>query len=133
MDSKKAYKGFKINSANQLHCRDFIFEVGKEYKIDGEIELCERGFHFCRNLNDIHNYYNLSSSVICEIEVLGDVKNEPNMEKSVTNSIKILRILTKEEVLKISNTGEGNTGYICSGNLNSGDRNSGDRNSGYLN
>ena len=34
-------KGFDRN----LRCRDFQFEVGKTYEIEGEIEACERGFH----------------------------------------------------------------------------------------
>ena len=42
-------------------------------------------------------------------------------------------MLTKEEVLKISNTGLGNSGYINSGNWNSGSRNSGNCNSGRRN
>lgn len=40
----KAYKGFDKN----LKCRDFQYEIGKEYEEDSA-ELCERGFHACEH------------------------------------------------------------------------------------
>lgn len=40
----KGYKGFDSN----FKCRDFQYEVGREYETDEELELCENGFHFCR-------------------------------------------------------------------------------------
>jgi len=117
-----AYKGFDKN----LQCRKFQYEVGKEYKIDGDIALYQTGFHFCKRLQDVHSYYNLKDSRICEVEAIGKVIDEG--EKSVTDHIKIIRELTREEILYLSNTGRDNTG-LC----NSGDRNSGDSNSGYSN
>ena len=50
----KGYKGFD----KDLNCREFQFEVGKTYKIEGKIELCERGFHYCKELIDVMNFYN---------------------------------------------------------------------------
>ena len=38
-----AYKGFDEN----LSCRGFQYEVGKEYEIEGKIECCHHGFHAC--------------------------------------------------------------------------------------
>ena len=43
-----AYKGFDKN----LKCRDFQYEVGKEYNIDGNIECCKHGFHACKSPMD---------------------------------------------------------------------------------
>lgn len=128
----KGYKGFKVENG-RMYCRDFIYKVGEAYEILEYPILCRRGFHFCQSLNNVHSFYNLSNSVICEVEALGDVVNETDMSKSCTNKIKIIRLLTKEEVLKISNTGDRNSGYGNSGYGNSGDRNSGDWNSGDWN
>ena len=49
-------RGYKATNKN-LMCRDFQFEVGKTYKHEGEIELCESGFHFCTKLLDCLTYY----------------------------------------------------------------------------
>lgn len=130
---KKGYKGFKVNNNNQLFCRDMFFEVGKTYEIKGEPIICKRGFHFCWNLNHVDNYYDLRNSVICEVEPLGDIVADAIVEKCCTNKIKILRMLTKEEVWRISNMGQCNTGYCNMGNHNIGDWNIGHCNIGNHN
>jgi len=123
----KGYKGFDKN----LRCRGFRFKVGQEYQIEGKIEVCKNGFHFCQRLADINDFYDLKESRICEIEALGDVKAEGS--KSVTDRIKIIRELSHTEVLSLANVGKENTGIRNSGNQNSGDQNSGDQNSGNWN
>ena len=121
----KAYKGFHVNEKNELVCRDMVFRVGETVEVGGELKLCENGIHFCWNLNDINEYYNLRDSVICEVEILGDILNQEDMNKSCTNKLKVLRMLTKEEVWKISNTGNWNTGNSNTGDCNTGDWNAG--------
>ena len=49
----KAYKAFNVN----MTCRDFQYEEGKTYELDGKPKLCECGFHACLNLADVFNYY----------------------------------------------------------------------------
>lgn len=130
---KTAYKGFKLNDKNELVCRDMVFRVGETAQVSGRLELCRNGIHFCWNLNDINEYYNLRDSVICEVEILGDIVNQDDMKKSCTNKLKVVRVLTKEQVFAISNTGHDNTGYINTGNCNTGNRNTGNRNTGNWN
>jgi hypothetical protein len=127
----KAYKAFD----KDLKCRGFQFEVGKEYKHEGEIKSCESGFHAYENISNVFNFYEFRNvgTRVCEIEVIGNVKTEKDNVKLVTDHIKIVRELSWDEVLKLCNSGDRNSGNWNSGNCNSGDRNSGDRNSGNWN
>ena len=123
----KGFKGFN----QDLTCRGFQYEIGKTYEYNGEIELCSSGFHFCRKLQDVHQFYDLKTSRICEIEADGKIDNDGI--KSVCARIRIIRELSREEIDAAVNTGKDNTGLFNSGNRNSGNRNSGDWNSGNRN
>ena len=70
----KAYKGFN----EDLRCRDFQYEVGKEYE-ENRAELCECGFHACENPIDVFNYYPPTDSRYCEVE-LSDVADEESSD-----------------------------------------------------
>ena len=131
---KKKVKGFK-GFESDLSCRGFRYEVGKTYEIDGEIELCSRGFHFCQKLFDVNSFYSFRRDDyrFCEVEALGDVITEENGTKSVTNKIKIVREIPKEEFLEMANVGRENTGFCNTGYRNTGYRNTGDRNTGDWN
>ena len=125
----KIIKGWK-NINKDLKCRNFQFEVGKDYHQDGKIELCRNGFHFHESSLDIFKYYDRKKSIVVEIEASGEIKTGDN--KSVCSDIKIIRILSNDEMKKICNL-VNNIGLHNSGDQNSGNRNSGYRNSGYRN
>ena len=122
----KGFKGFN----QDLTCRGFQYEIGKTYEYDGDIALCSQGFHFCRKLQDVHDFYNLKESRICEIKADGKIIDDD--KKSVCARISIIRELSREEIAAAVNTGKDNTGLFNSGDRNSGNCNSGDRNSGYF-
>ncbi len=50
--------GFK-GTNRDMKCRDFQFELGKQFDIpEGEeIEACKNGFHLCKTVNDVYDYY----------------------------------------------------------------------------
>ena len=82
----KSYKGFNKN----LACRDFQYEVGKEYELpSGETpELCERGFHACENPFDVTDFYgDVSNHRFCEVEQSGEVVSDG--VKTASSKIKI--------------------------------------------
>ena len=120
----KGFKGFN----EDLTCRGFQYEIGKTYKHNDEVELCSSGFHFCRKLKDVHNFYNLKTSRICEIVADGKIIDDD--KKSVCSRMRIVREVSREEIWSIINIGEKNTGLFNSGSLNSGNYNSGNYNSG---
>ena len=128
MKKVKGYKAFD----KDLKCREFQFKVGKTYTHKGAISLCEEGFHFCLEANDVFNYYTFAPETrVCEVEALGNVAGEG--DKRVTNKIKILKEISRLELLTIINMGKENTGRANSGNRNSGHYNSGNCNSGHYN
>jgi len=64
----KAYK-----ATYDLKCRDQQYEVGQTYKINKEIRICKTGFHFCYDIKDTLNYYDIKLNlVIIEIEILSN-------------------------------------------------------------
>ena len=91
------YKAFN----KDMTCRRFQYEVGETYTLDGELELCENGFHFCNILNACYHYYpNNNDTIICLVEPLGDIVCDFHDNKLATNKIKIVKQLTKEEIEK---------------------------------
>ena len=79
----KAYKGFNTD----LTCRDFQYEVGKEYEQKGKIEVCENGFHACENPMDVFGYYPPSQSRYCEVEQSGIIGR--SLDKIASSKIRI--------------------------------------------
>lgn len=50
----EGYKGTKEDMSTHY---DFKYELNKQYEIDEEPVVCEKGFHFCRDLADVFGYY----------------------------------------------------------------------------
>ena len=151
----KAYKGFNTD----LTCRDFQYEVGKEYEQKGKIEVCENGFHACENPMDVFGYYPPNNSRYCEVEQSGIIGR--SLDKIASSKIRIQCEIGLSGIIQAgvkfildkvnwkndnaTNTGNRsvatNTGYCsaatntgyCSAATNTGDRsaatNTGDRSS----
>ena len=120
----KGYKAF-LSDMTTKHGDNTVYEVGKTYTVEGEVKICENGYHFCKKCVDVYDYYSKPCR-ICEVNVTGAVQTQGN--KSVGRKLKILRELTADEISSLCNSGNRN-----SGNCNSGNWNSGNRNSGYCN
>jgi hypothetical protein len=123
----KGYKGFD----KELRCLDMRYAVGESYTVKGPLVLCKNGFHFCKTVAAVNNYYSVENSRVCEIEAFGEVKTDG--KKYITDKMRIIRELPRDEILSLANTGTGNTGIMNSGDQNSGHRNSGNWNSGHRN
>ena len=125
----KGYKAF-LSDMTTRHGDNTVYEVGKTYTVEGEVRICENGYHFCKKCVDVYDYYSKPCR-ICEVSVTGAVQTQGN--KSVGRKLKILRELTADEISSLCNSGDCNSGNRNSGDWNSGDWNSGNRNSGYCN
>ena len=94
-----AYKGFK----DDFSCLDFQYEVGNEYKLDGEVVVCESGFHACEKPIDVFNYYELSSHTrYAIVELWGDVVYACDKKKLCASCIKIVKELSLKEMITLA-------------------------------
>ena len=130
----KIIKGYKATDGNMC-CRGFQFELGKWYNFDGDLSLCESGFHFCQYPSGPWAYYTEGRLFEVETrEVL--ISTGPGADlKHVCKQIKLAREITVAGNRNTGywNTGDGNTGNRNTGDGNVGDGNTGGRNTGYWN
>ena len=109
------YKAFNKG----LICSKFQYELGKDFYHKGDLSVCNSGFHFCKSLGDVYNFYTFGNDiVVAEVETEGEVIDE--QEKSVTNHIRITRILNAEQAS--NNNGVNNLGHSNTGDWNTGHR-----------
>ena len=124
-------KGYKVFNPDWI-CRGFQYEVGKTYKHNGPISICNSGFHFCRNVADCFGYYRFDPmNKVAEVLATGLVESDG--DKSVTDEITIVREIPWAEMLELANQGIGNSGLRNAGDWNTGNRNTGDCNTGNRN
>ena len=132
-NAKNVIRGYKVFNSDWT-CRDFQYEVGKIYEMDESIECCSRGFHFCLKAADCFDYYDFKpTNRVAEVIALGKVDFKKGDTKCCTNKLQIAREIPWDEVLRIVNTGDWNTGNRNTGDWNTGDWNTGNRNTGNWN
>ena len=93
----KSYKGF----GKKLKCRDFQYEIGKEYEMDGEIKVCSRGFHACESPFDVFDHYTMIGSRFCEVEQDGNISKEDRGTKICSSKIKIKAELKLADMINL--------------------------------
>ena len=92
-----AYKGFDKN----LKCRDFQYEVGKEYEIDGVIKCCGHGFHACENPLEVWDHYEMIGSRFAQVEQSGTIDKEASSTKVCSSHIKIKAELKLADIINL--------------------------------
>lgn len=93
----KSYKAFDEN----MRCRGFQYEVGKEYDMNGDIKCCKRGFHSCESPMEVWDYYDMLTSRFAEVEQSGKISAEGDTTKVCSSHIKIKAELKLADIINI--------------------------------
>ena len=81
-----AYKGFD----KDMKCRNFQYEIGKEYEMGSDVEVCKRGFQACENPMDVHDYYkDMLNDRYCVVKQSGDIDRATDNTKIASSKIKV--------------------------------------------
>ena len=98
--NKKVIKSYKAFDKD-MKCRDFQYEVGKEYEMDGHIECCTRGFHACESPLEVFDHYDMLNSRFAEVEQSGTIDREEGSTKVCSSRIKIKEELKLADIINI--------------------------------
>ena len=98
--------------------------------MDGDIKVCERGFHACENPLEVFDYYDMFDSRFCKVEQSGEIDKESRNTKICSSKIKIvaelkladmiklgvewLKEVTSPSKIKTENRNDGDSAQICS-------------------
>ena len=98
--NKKVIKSYKAFDKD-MKCRDFQYEVGKEYEMGGDIKCCEQGFHACKSPLEVWDHYDMLNSRFAEVEQSGKIDEEENSTKVCSSRIKIKTELKLADIINI--------------------------------
>lgn len=90
--------GYKaLNADMSAACGNMTYEAGKWYEIEGELKMCENGFHFCKNILDLPKYWSVycNQTRIFEVEADRVLMNEAT--KTVAEKIRLVREIPRNE------------------------------------
>ena len=93
----RSYKAFDEN----MRCRGFQYEVGKEYDMNGDIQCCKRGFHACESPMEVWDYYDMLTSRFAEVEQSGKISTGADSTKICSSHIKIKAELKLADIINI--------------------------------
>jgi hypothetical protein len=92
------YKGFD----EKMQCRELQYKENAIFEMEGDIELCKTGFHFCLNPLDVLRYYSPIKSVFATVTALGKTKTKEKEDtKVVTDKIQINAKIDLKSLIKL--------------------------------
>ena len=102
----KGYKAFHWDMCcRPLLTPPMMYEIGETYRIPEMPVLCEKGFHFCREVIQVYDWYAPTFDTrVCEVVASGDVVEGPFPPKLATNCLTVVRELTPKEILGFLHT-----------------------------
>lgn len=106
----KWMEGYKGTNAD-MTCKDFQFELNKEYTVEGDTRMCVHGFHLCEKLEDVFTYYSpVEKTRFFKVKALVDMKERDkallsmfdfNKDKLVAKTIILTEEISNEELLPL--------------------------------
>ena len=83
----KRYKFLKegFKSANGNH----TWEIGKRYKYDGNLKLCNSGFHCSKGIYQAFSY--VQGEILAQVECFGDCVKDKDRTKEVWSGMKVVK------------------------------------------
>ena len=96
--------GYKSYDGNRVKEEDI---VGKHFHLDGKIKFHERGYHFCKRIEDTFRYsggINNPNIIIAEVEASNIIDEGSDeyfgyYDMYSTSDLYVKRILTREEII----------------------------------
>jgi hypothetical protein len=114
------YKAFfKTSDPNKFETSGgFIYEIDKVYETTNPLEFRKEGFHYCDFPLDVDRFYyncsnkpNMSEVVYALVHILGDVKHDKISHNSITNKIRIIKLITRAEFFNMYADGKHISAY----------------------
>lgn len=93
------YKGFKQLPDGSVKCRNQVYKVGETYVLSEEPIICSRGFHFCRELEQVFEFYSDSEPQHVYYTVAGWGNAEEEHNKIATDHIKLLKRISENDMI----------------------------------
>ena len=90
--------GFK-GTDDDMMCKGTQYKLGETFKFGGDMKICKSGFHFCKHLRDVHEYYPFECGRVFIIEYGENVKTEE--DKSVSDQITFLEELSGNTLMQL--------------------------------
>ena len=94
MNIKKGYKRLNMNITSAYG--NMQYELNTPYHLEGELKICNNGYHLCKDMLDTVIFYDSEDSRLFEVEYNADncIQEE---NKLCSNYIKIIREISQEE------------------------------------
>lgn len=94
------FKGFE----EDLSCRGMQYEIGETFHVDGPVQLCRNGLHYCANILEMFDYYPIPWNRYCEIEVPVGARIEKSSmtceTKACATDIKVLKEIKLSDLVR---------------------------------
>ena len=94
MNIKRGYKRLSLDMTSRYG--NMQYELNMPYYLNGELEICNNGYHLCKNMLDTTRFYNNEDSRLFEVEYNADNCIEDSY-KLCSDYIKIVREISQEE------------------------------------